>query len=112
MKCEGGAEVLNVVEFMAEAMREKERELEDLEALNQTLIVRERKRNDELQDARKELVNVSCLMPIHFPLHFAHLNFSVSDNPKIYIMGEGHSCFFFRSLLTFYCSSRTSMICP
>lgn len=38
-------------------LREKEGDLDDLEALNQTLIVKERKSNDELQDARKELVN-------------------------------------------------------
>ncbi|XP_057788951.1 protein INVOLVED IN DE NOVO 2-like [Salvia miltiorrhiza] len=50
-------EVLNEVDLLHKAMREKERELGDLEAINQTLVVQERKRNDELQDARKELVN-------------------------------------------------------
>lgn len=40
-------------------LQEKEEELEDLDALNQTLMVKERKTNDELQDARKELINVS-----------------------------------------------------
>ncbi|KAL4571067.1 hypothetical protein LXL04_017817 [Taraxacum kok-saghyz] len=39
-----------------EELKEKEEELEDLEALNQALIVKERKSNDELQDARKELI--------------------------------------------------------
>ena len=38
---------------------EKEEELENLESLNQTLMVKERKTNDELQDARKELIKVS-----------------------------------------------------
>ncbi|KAG8391177.1 hypothetical protein BUALT_Bualt01G0160600 [Buddleja alternifolia] len=38
-------------------LREKNGELDDLEALNQTLIVKELKSNDELQDARKELIN-------------------------------------------------------
>ena len=33
-------------------------ELEDLEALQQALVVKERKTNDELQDARKELIRV------------------------------------------------------
>jgi len=47
-------------------LREKEGELNDLEALNQTLIVRERKSNDELQDARKELINVSSFYSSKF----------------------------------------------
>ncbi|GFQ06837.1 protein involved in de novo 2 [Phtheirospermum japonicum] len=54
---EGDLEVLNKVEMLLKSMREKEGELEDLESLNQTLIVQERMKNDELQDARKEMVN-------------------------------------------------------
>ncbi|GAV70287.1 XS domain-containing protein/XH domain-containing protein/zf-XS domain-containing protein [Cephalotus follicularis] len=54
---DGDSEVLIKVEKVLEDMREKEEELEDLEALNQTLVVRERKSNDELVDARKELIN-------------------------------------------------------
>ncbi|KAK6145368.1 hypothetical protein DH2020_022188 [Rehmannia glutinosa] len=54
---EGDLEVLNKVELLLKALREKEKELEELEALNQSLIVQERMKNDELQDARKELVN-------------------------------------------------------
>ncbi|KAL6503699.1 hypothetical protein OROGR_025622 [Orobanche gracilis] len=53
----GDLEVLNKVEILLKAMREKEGELEELESLNQTLIVHERMKNDELQDARKEMVN-------------------------------------------------------
>ncbi|KAL6571139.1 hypothetical protein OROHE_002782 [Orobanche hederae] len=53
----GDLEVLNKVEILLKAMREKEGELEELESLNQTLIVQERMKNDELQDARKEMVN-------------------------------------------------------
>ncbi|GAV85243.1 LOW QUALITY PROTEIN: XH domain-containing protein, partial [Cephalotus follicularis] len=53
---DGDSEVLTKVEKVLEDMREKEEELED-EALNQTLLVRERKSNDELVDARKELIN-------------------------------------------------------
>ncbi|XXG66280.1 hypothetical protein AAC387_Pa05g3794 [Persea americana] len=41
---------------MIKELEEKEGEMGDLEALNQTLIVKERKSNDELQDARKELI--------------------------------------------------------
>lgn len=39
-------------------LREKEGEIEDLAALNQTLIIKEHKSYNELQDARKELTNV------------------------------------------------------
>ena len=41
-----------------EELKEKEEELDDLEALNQALVVKERKSNDELQEARKELISV------------------------------------------------------
>lgn len=40
-----------------EELKEKEEELDDLEALNQALVVKERKSNDELQEARKELIS-------------------------------------------------------
>ncbi|XP_028775760.1 protein INVOLVED IN DE NOVO 2-like [Neltuma alba] len=40
-----------------EDLKDKEEELEAVEELQQTLIVKERKTNDELQDARKELIN-------------------------------------------------------
>ncbi|KAK3232145.1 hypothetical protein Dsin_004026 [Dipteronia sinensis] len=69
---DGDAEVLEKMDTILKDLREKEGELEDLDALNQTLVVKERKSNDELQEARKELVNVStfefhnlkCLLPI------------------------------------------------
>ncbi|KAG8390855.1 hypothetical protein BUALT_Bualt01G0127000 [Buddleja alternifolia] len=57
MEDEGDLEVLHKVDSLLKALREKEGELDDLDSLNQTLIVQERKRNDELQDARKEMVN-------------------------------------------------------
>lgn len=38
-------------------LKEKEEELENLEELNQALIIKERLSNDELQDARKELIS-------------------------------------------------------
>ncbi|XP_024990492.1 protein INVOLVED IN DE NOVO 2-like [Cynara cardunculus var. scolymus] len=49
-------EVLKKIEDMHKNLKEKEEELEDLESLNQTLVVQERKSNDELQEARKELI--------------------------------------------------------
>lgn len=57
MEDDGDVEVLRKMDAIIKNLREKEGELNDLEALNQTLIVRERKSNDELQDARKELIN-------------------------------------------------------
>ncbi|KAK3005123.1 hypothetical protein RJ639_017847 [Escallonia herrerae] len=54
---DGDLEILKKVDDIHKTLRDKEGELEDLEALNQTLIVKERKSNDELQEARKELVN-------------------------------------------------------
>ena len=63
---DGDLEVLKKVEGIHTMLREKEGDLEDLEALNQTLIVKERKSNDELQDARKELISVSRLYCFSF----------------------------------------------
>ncbi|KAI3885283.1 hypothetical protein MKW98_002675 [Papaver atlanticum] len=45
------------IEELTQKSEDKEEELESLEDLNQTLIVKERRSNDELQEARKELVN-------------------------------------------------------
>lgn len=53
---DGDLEVLKKVEDIHKSLREKEGEYEDLQALNQALIIKERKSNDELQEARKELV--------------------------------------------------------
>ncbi|KAL5537877.1 hypothetical protein UlMin_045656 [Ulmus minor] len=54
---DGDEEVLKKVEGILQELREKEGELEDVEALNQALVIKERKSNDELQEARKELIN-------------------------------------------------------
>ncbi|XP_057978958.1 protein INVOLVED IN DE NOVO 2 [Malania oleifera] len=54
---EGDTEVMKKMEEIFKLLREKEGSLEDLEALYQTLIVKERMSNDELQDARKELIS-------------------------------------------------------
>jgi len=52
-------EVLKRGANLFKGFKEKLQSVEDLQALNQTLIVKERKSNDELQEARKELINVS-----------------------------------------------------
>ncbi|KAF8397479.1 hypothetical protein HHK36_016396 [Tetracentron sinense] len=58
MKHMGGDEdVQKKMLEMNEDLKEKEGELEGLEALNQALIIKELKSNDELQEARKELIN-------------------------------------------------------
>ncbi|KAF9596484.1 hypothetical protein IFM89_012215 [Coptis chinensis] len=49
---------LDVEERIVERLEDKEGEIEDLESINQVLIVKERRSNDELQDARKELIDI------------------------------------------------------
>lgn len=58
MEDEDDAEILKKVDVLLSDLREKEGNLEDIEALNQALIVKERNSNDELQEARKELITV------------------------------------------------------
>ncbi|GAB2300531.1 hypothetical protein Dimus_034571 [Dionaea muscipula] len=53
---EGDLENKEKMQDIEKEMKEKEEELEAMEDLNQTLIVKERKSNDELQEARKALV--------------------------------------------------------
>ncbi|XP_078176544.1 factor of DNA methylation 5-like [Carex rostrata] len=60
MKHMGGDEDSSVQAKMDELtteLNEKIDEMEDMEALNQTLVVKERKSNDELQEAKKELIS-------------------------------------------------------
>ncbi|CAH1430617.1 unnamed protein product [Lactuca virosa] len=49
-------EVLKKMDEIHNNLKEKEEEFVDLESLYQTLVVQERKSNDELQEARKELI--------------------------------------------------------
>ncbi|GAB4850493.1 hypothetical protein Ancab_029799 [Ancistrocladus abbreviatus] len=50
------AAVKKKMEEMTEELQEKEDDLTDMESLNQTLLTKERQSNDELQAARKELI--------------------------------------------------------
>lgn len=75
---EGDLEVLNKVDGLHKMLREKEGELEDWEKLNQALIIQERKSNEELQDARKELTNVTS-SPIAFFILFHNLELNASS---------------------------------
>ncbi|KAB1225957.1 hypothetical protein CJ030_MR1G006675 [Morella rubra] len=54
---DGDMEVKTKMDEIGKDLNEKEEELAHMEELNQTLIVKERKTNDELQEARKELIN-------------------------------------------------------
>lgn len=64
MNGDGDADAKKRMKVIQDELEEKEEELEDLEDLNQALIIKERRSNDELQDARKELITVSiCYIP-------------------------------------------------
>lgn len=52
------AAVQSKMKEMNEELEQKQEEMGDLESLNQTLVVKERQSNDELQEARKELIVV------------------------------------------------------
>lgn len=54
---EGDKEAENNMNSIELELKEKEEELDALEAINQALIIKERKTNDEVQEARKELIN-------------------------------------------------------
>ena len=56
---DGDAEVKDKMKKIQGELDEKEDEFDYLESLNQALIVKERRTNDELQEARKELIKVS-----------------------------------------------------
>jgi len=53
----GDLEARRKMEAIEQDLKHKEEDLEELEALNQMLIVKERQSNAELQEARKELIN-------------------------------------------------------
>ncbi|XP_015931501.1 protein INVOLVED IN DE NOVO 2 isoform X1 [Arachis duranensis] len=57
MEDDGDSEVLNVMDILYNELRDKEQSLREIGTLNQALIVKERKSNDELQDARKVLIS-------------------------------------------------------
>jgi len=57
------------MDTLRQELKEKEEELRGLEELNQALIVQERKINDELQEALKELINVLETNMVDFESH-------------------------------------------
>ncbi|CAI8589308.1 unnamed protein product [Vicia faba] len=63
MENDGEFDVLDKMYALHRDLREKERSLRDMDALNQKLIAKERKSNDEVQEARKELITTIKEMP-------------------------------------------------
>ncbi|KAL2333251.1 hypothetical protein Fmac_014464 [Flemingia macrophylla] len=57
MEDDEDVEILKKVDTLHVELRDKEQSLQDLDALNQTLIIKERESNDELQEARQALVD-------------------------------------------------------
>lgn len=58
IKDEEDKDVMNKMDDLLSELKDKEEELENLDSISQMLIVKERKSNDELQEARKELMSV------------------------------------------------------
>ncbi|XP_027925740.1 factor of DNA methylation 4-like isoform X1 [Vigna unguiculata] len=63
---EGDIEEKKKLDEIKLELEDKEEELKEHEDLQQTLVVRERKTNDELQDARKELILVCLFLSINW----------------------------------------------
>ncbi|KAK7839653.1 protein involved in de novo 2 [Quercus suber] len=64
---DGDMELKKNMDAIKEDLKEKEEELEHMEALQQALVIKERKSNDELQEAHKELISVSvCLSTLMY----------------------------------------------
>jgi len=72
MEDDEDAEILNKVDTLQKDLRDKEQSLQDLDALNQTLIIKERESNDELQEARQALVDVSVFLQIFIPPNYSN----------------------------------------
>ena len=58
---EGDYNMTFQIEDLMSELAEKTEELNDMEVLNQTLILKEHMSNDQLQEARKELLNVRLM---------------------------------------------------
>ncbi|CAL4943041.1 unnamed protein product [Urochloa decumbens] len=56
-----GVDVKKRSEELTAELKERIEEMEDLEALHQTLVIKERRTNDEIQEAKKELIS-NCLL--------------------------------------------------
>lgn len=64
---EGDMEDKKKLESIEEELKDKEEELDHVESLNSSLIIKERRANEEVQEARKQLISVSfwlCIVTI------------------------------------------------
>ncbi|KAI8573884.1 hypothetical protein RHMOL_Rhmol01G0310400 [Rhododendron molle] len=61
-KMDGEVELKNETNAIHQDMKEKDKHIEHLESLTSILTAKDRKSNDELQEARKELINVSNII--------------------------------------------------
>lgn len=68
---DGDTEVRQRMEKALKDLRGKEGEIEDVEALNQTLIIKKHKSYSELEDTHKELINVSISSSISLDTYFS-----------------------------------------
>ena len=67
------AAVQKKVEEMKDELSQKVDDFADMESLNQTLIIKERQSNDELQEARKILIQVLLSSLFIIVSNFTHL---------------------------------------
>lgn len=58
----GDVEANKRIESLEESLKDKDETIEHLECLTQALLIKERQSNDELQNARKEFINVSLFI--------------------------------------------------
>lgn len=65
LRQQNGSAVVQRDKELEDSLQEKNEMIEDLESLNQTLLIKERQSNDELQEARKELIDVSRIISIY-----------------------------------------------
>ncbi|KAL2334210.1 hypothetical protein Fmac_015423 [Flemingia macrophylla] len=97
MEDEEDAEVLKKVDTLQKDLRDKEQSLEDLDALNRALIIKERESNDELQEARQALVDINLqehINGVHSSVTMSHgLEIIREDDEKLNALrndlGEG-----------------------
>lgn len=73
----GDPEVMWKMESIIKNLKQKEEDLEGLEALSRSLIKKERESNDELQAARNELISVSFCFFLLFFLFFYFLMYRI-----------------------------------
>jgi hypothetical protein len=50
------------IDELSEELQDKYEEMDSMESLHHTLLIKEQKTNEELLDARKKLIDVSCLI--------------------------------------------------